>query len=95
MENYDVVEISTYHLLDNRLSLKARGLLSLLLCYPDSWEQSIEGIAKFSATGIDKLKSTINELSKAGYLHRERTRNANGSFGGIIYTIYSYPQEDS
>ena len=41
-ENYTVM--SNIHLKDNRLSLKAKGLLSVMLSLPENWDYSINGL---------------------------------------------------
>lgn len=40
--NYTVM--SNYHLRNRELSLKAKGLLSLMLSLPDDWDYSIAGL---------------------------------------------------
>ena len=37
------IVMGNYHLKDRRLSLKAKGLLSLMLSLPDNWDYSILG----------------------------------------------------
>ena len=41
-ENYTVM--SNIHLKDSRLSLKAKGLLSVMLSLPENWDYSINGL---------------------------------------------------
>ena len=41
-QNYTVM--SNYHLRDRRLSLKAKGLLSLMLSLPEDWDYTLSGL---------------------------------------------------
>ena len=50
----DFTVMANFHLRDPALSLKAKGLLSLMLSLPESWEYSLGGLAAivgFSADG--------------------------------------------
>lgn len=74
------------------LSLKAKGLLGIMLSLPeDSWEMSIDGLASLSKDGKESVKSAIKELETAGYLTREAQRSDDGKFNGYLYTIYEKP----
>ena len=48
-QNYTVM--SNYHLRDRRLSLKAKGLLSLMLSLPEDWDYTLSGLARISLEG--------------------------------------------
>lgn len=88
--NYTVM--ANYHLDDRSLSLKARGLLSIMLRLPDDWDYTIAGLSKLCREGRDAIQNTLNELIEAGYIIRRRSRNENGSFTGIEYIVYEQPQ---
>ena len=45
-KNYTVM--SNVHLRDKALSLKAKGLLSLILSLPDDWQYNVKGLAERS-----------------------------------------------
>ena len=45
-QNYTVM--SNYHLKEKDMSLKAKGLLSLMLSLPDNWDYSISGLVPIS-----------------------------------------------
>ena len=89
-KNYTVM--SNVHLRDKALSLKAKGLLSLILSLPDEWEYSIKGLAAISKEGRDGINSGLQELESAGYLVRKPLRGAHGHFGQVEYVIYETPQ---
>ena len=63
----DYTVMSNFHLKDGTLSLKAKGLLSMFLSFPDDWNYSTRGLASICKEGVDAIGSTIKELEKAGY----------------------------
>ena len=89
--NYTVM--SNYHLRDKSLSLKAKGLLSLMLSLPEDWDYTTKGLARICKDGVDSICATVRELEGAGYIVRERERHADGTLGGIEYTILEQPRE--
>lgn len=89
--NYTVM--SNYHLRDKSLSLKAKGLLSLMLSLPEDWDYTTRGLAYICKDGVDSICATVRELEGAGYIVRERERHADGTLGGIEYTILEQPRE--
>ena len=91
-KNFTVM--SNYHFKEKEMSLKAKGLLSLMLSLPDSWNYSVSGLVKLSKDGKDGVMSALSELEKFGYLTRVKTINEKGQFSGIEYNIYEEPQED-
>ena len=89
----DYTVMSNYHLRDKELSLKAKGMLSLMLSLPDSWDYSLEGLAYICKDGVSSIRTTINELEENGYLTRRRLRNEKGQLGDTEYTIHEMPQK--
>ena len=88
--NYTVM--SNYHLRDKSLSLKAKGLLSLMLSLPEDWDYTTKGLARICKDGVDSICATVRELEGAGYIVRERERHADGTLGGIEYIILEQPR---
>lgn len=88
-KNYTVM--ANYHLRDISLSLKAKGLLSLMLSLPDGWDYTTKGLACICKDGVDSICSTVKELEKAGYVQRRRLRNELGHLTEIEYTILEKP----
>lgn len=86
--------MSNYHFKEKKMSLKAKGLLSLMLSLPDDWNYSIAGLVTLSKDGKDSVMSALAELEKFGYLTRERVVNEKGQFAGIEYNIYEQPQQE-
>ena len=91
--NYTVM--SNHHFKEKEMSLKAKGLLSLMLSLPDDWNYSINGLVKLSKDGKDSVMSALAELEKFGYLTREKKTNEKGQFSGVEYNIYEQPQRDN
>lgn len=83
--------MSNCHLRDKRLSLKAKGLLSVMLSLPEEWDYTVRGLASISLEGIDAVRGGIAELERAGYVTRQRIRGADGRLGGCDYTVYERP----
>lgn len=92
-KNYTVM--ANYHLRDISLSLKAKGLLSLMLSLPEGWDYTTKGLACICKDGVDSICSTVKELEKAGYVQRRRLRNELGHLTEIEYTILEKPVRPS
>lgn len=88
-KNYTVM--NNYHLNEKDMSLKAKGLLSLMLSLPDDWDYSIDGLIKLSKDGKDSVTAAILELEKFGYLVRTQAKDKSGRFSGYDYDVYENP----
>lgn len=86
--------MSNYHLRDKNLSLKAKGLLSMMLSLPDGWHYTIRGLASICKEGVESISSGIRELEKCGYVRRHQP-NIDGKFQEIEYVIYEMPQDQN
>ena len=82
--------MSNYHLQDRNLSIKAKGLLSLMLSLPKDWDYSINGLVTLSKDGRSAVKHTLNELKQAQYLSIKEHREPNGYFK-YKYSVYYLP----
>lgn len=80
-------QISNICLYDNRLNLDTRGLMCILLSYPDDWQFYNRSIAKISNIGVDKLNKLYRQLEKYGYLKRTKKRDDKGKFRGFEFEI--------
>ncbi len=87
--NYTVM--SNYHLRDERLTLKAKGLLCYILSLPDDWDYTMDGLQAKHPDGITAIRSCIKNLEKAGYLRRRQTIDSNGRFSKSEYFVYEKP----
>ena len=89
----DYTVMSNHHFRNTALSLKAKGLLSLMLSLPENWDYTLKGLARICRDGVDSISAGVRELEQHGYLIRERVRNSNGQLGAIIYTILEQPRD--
>ena len=77
---------------DTRLSMEARGLLSLLLSYDDGWVFRASHLQKMASTGRDRYRRMLNELMEHGYLEITSTKNAKtGQFSGTEWNVMDEP----
>ena len=88
----DYTVMSNHHLRNTKLSLKAKGLLSLMLSLPEDWDYTTKGLSHICKDGIDSINSTIKELEVNGYVVRKRLRNEKGQLTITEYTIFEQPQ---
>lgn len=91
-KNYTVM--SNEHLKDRRLSLKAKGLLSVMLSLPDTWDYSISGLVSICKESETAVKSTLNELKSCGYLVVTKKMPDETESGRIeyVYDIFEHAQ---
>ena len=83
--------MSNHHLRNMEISLKAKGLLSVMLSLPDNWDYTIKGLSIINKEGLASIRSTIHELELAGYVERKRTRDLRGRFHTSEYIIREKP----
>ena len=88
----DYTVMSNHHLRNTELSLKAKGLLSLMLSLPESWDYTTKGLSRICKDGIDSINGAIRELEANGYVIRKRLRNEKGQLTITEYTIFEQPQ---
>lgn len=93
VKNKNYTSMSNYHLKDMRLSLKAKGLLSVILSLPENWDYSVHGLSYICKEGQDAIREAIRELENAGYVFRSRNRNKKGQLKNAEYVIYEEPQD--
>lgn len=85
--------MSNYHLKDKDISLKAKGLLSMILSLPEDWNYTTRGLAAICKEGVDSIGTTLRELESAGYLTRNRLRDKGGRITDTEYVIYEMPRQ--
>jgi len=86
--------MSNHHLQNRGLSLRAKGLLSLMLSLPDDWEYSLKGLAAISQEGVDAIRTIVEELEAACYIVRRRYRDPSGIFSKTGFSIYENPKPE-
>lgn len=89
----DYTVMSNCHLKDTSLSLKAKGLLSMMLSLPNEWNYNTRGLAAICKEGVDAIGSAIRELEGRGYIVRRQLRGTDGRITDTEYTIYEQPQQ--
>jgi hypothetical protein len=101
MNRIKTIKNSNYTTIDNsvskdiKLSLKAKGLLLVIMSLPNDWDFSINGISKICKEGRDSIYSAINELIKNGYCQRVIIKNDKGKIMGSDYTFFESPYTDN
>lgn len=93
-KNYTVM--SNYHLRETEMTLKAKGLLSVILSLPPEWDYSIAGLVAISKENETAIKSALRELKQFGYLKVTKLMPNETESGRIEYSydIYEEPSED-
>ena len=88
----DYTVMSNHHLRNVGLSLKSKGLLSMMLSLPEDWNYTTRGLAKICKEGTDSIGSALKELERAGYIVRNRLRDSKGKIVDVEYVIYETPR---
>ena len=91
--NYTVM--SNVHLKDRGISLKAKGLLSVILSLPEDWNYTTRGLAAICKEGVDSIGAALRELECAGYLTRHRLRDRSGRISDTEYVVYESPHKET
>lgn len=93
-KNTDYTTISTLHLKRKDMSLKAKGLLSLMLALSDDWQYSVKGLCGICMEEETAIKSALSELKDCGYLvvTKKLPTKENGGRISYEYDIYEVPQ---
>ena len=86
------LRMSNHSTRNKELSLKAKGLMTVLMDLPPNWRFSVAGLSKIMPDGPDAIRTTMQELESMGYLERIRKTGANGR-SYVEYNIYEMPKE--
>ena len=89
----DSTIMANHHLKNRELSLKAKGLLSMMLSLPEAWNYTTRGLAAICMEGVDSIGSALRELERAGYIVRNRLRDERGRITDTEYIIYETPRK--
>lgn len=85
---HDYTVISNHHLHNAGLSLKLKGLLSMMLSLQEDWNYTTRGLVKICKEGTDSIRSALKELERARYIVRNRLRDSKGKIVDVEYIIY-------
>ena len=58
----DYTVMANHHLRNKTLSLKAKGLLSLILALPEDWDYTLKGLSLISRESVDAIREAVKEL---------------------------------
>lgn len=87
----DYTIMSNHHFKNKELSLRAKGLLSLMLSLPEDWDYTLVGLSIINKEDVDAIREALKELEKFGYVERHRARNEGGQLKGTEYIIHEQP----
>ena len=93
-KNANYVVMSNHHLRNREISLKAKGLLSLILSLPPEWNYSLSGLCAICKESQTAMRSALKELETNKYLIRKRQKNALGQFE-YEYIVYEIPHTEN
>tara|TARA_B100001939_G_scaffold344106_2_gene357926 strand:+ start:4670 stop:5311 length:642 start_codon:yes stop_codon:yes gene_type:complete len=88
-KNYSI--ISNEILKRKDLSLKAKGLMSLILSLPDDWDLNVNGLVKIVKESKNTLYSILKELNSFGYVERKRITDNSGKVLKWELIVYEKP----
>ena len=86
--------VPNYILRQRDISLKAIGLYSKLLSFPNDWNFTEKGLNSVIKDGKDSLKSALQELEDLGLFFKFQSRKSNGTLGEIIFYISPIPMDE-
>ena len=92
----DYTIMGNQHLREKELSLKAKGLLSLMLSLPNDWDYSVLGLVSICKESKNTIITILDELKKFGYLTITKklpNETDSGRFE-YEYNIFEYPQAE-
>ena len=87
----DYTVMSNHHLKDRTLTLKSKGLLSMMLSLPDEWNYTTRGLAAICREGVDSIGAALKELETHGYI-RLQLPGMKRQITDTEYVIYEMPQ---
>ena len=88
-KNYSI--ISNEILRRKDLSLKAKGLMSLILSLPDSWDLTVNGLVEIIKESKNTVYSILKELNGFGYVERNRITDSTGKVIKWELIVYESP----
>lgn len=88
-KNGNYTTMSNIHLRDKHLSLKAKGLLSVVMSLPEDWEYSIAGLVAICKENETAVRSALKELKDYEYLVIDKIMPDKSESGRIEY-VYNF-----
>ena len=92
----DYTVMSNAHLRDRNLSLKAKGLLSIMLSLPEEWDYSVTGLSSICKEKESAIVSALKELKTNRYLivNKKLPNETKSGRMEYEYNIFEIPQEE-
>lgn len=90
--NYTVIDNNIFK--NKTLSLKAKGILCLMLSLPDDWDYSLAGLTSLSSDGVSSVRSALKELEDQMYFKRHKLYE-NGKLAGVEYIVSETPMSEN
>lgn len=85
-------QISNMMLRDPKLSLKAKGMLAMILTHSDEWVVTKSWLEGICLEGRDSIRSTLEELQAAGYARYDgQEKDSTGQFSRSSWTFFEEP----
>ena len=85
--------VSDAYLWDGRLSLKSKGLLTLLLSLPDDRDYTMQGVSALSQTDINEIRDALRELNRVGFIQRIDDRTESGRLREDVFAVFDRPHD--
>lgn len=85
--------VSDAYLWDGRLSLKSKGLLTLLLSLPDDRDYTMQGVSALSQTDINEIRDALRELNRVGFIQRIDERTESGRLREDVFAVFDRPHD--
>lgn len=80
---------------DNSISLRARGLLAMVLTHQEEWVITKSWITEQVKEGKQAVASTFRELERSGYAVMQEERNEVGKIVSRTWTFHDSPVPES
>lgn len=88
--NITYAAIPKQYLQNKELSLKAKGLLTIIYTLPDEWKYNMKGLQKIANLTEKTLRKLLEEIMQQGYIHRSKQQDKKGRF---YYTYLVFPEQ--
>lgn len=88
--NLPYAAIPKQYLQNKELSLKAKGLLTIIYTLPEEWNYNMKGLQKISNLTEKTLRKLLDEIINQGYIHRSKQQDKRGRF---YYTYIIFPTQ--
>ncbi len=84
--------VSKKMLADERLTFRAKGILSYLLGKPRDWKVRIKDVVNQGPEGIDAIRAGLMELRRTGYAMLRKEKNEDGTIKAWVWKVSSKPK---